>query len=371
MAVKAQKIFDILENLAPLSLAETWDNCGLQIGSCQQDISGVCVSLDIDEALVDWVIRSEANLIVTHHPLFFNSFKNLDFDTDTGNLVRKLVSHGISVYSMHTNLDSAPNGLNQYLAERIGLRDIKPLGSTRIEKLFKLVVFVPHSHVETVRKAINDAGAGFLGQYKDSSFRTEGIGTFRPLEGSHPYLGSTGVLEEVGEFRLETVVPEEMVRRVVEAMIKVHPYEEVAYDVYPLINEGKTFSYGRIGHMERPMALKTLAGYIKKKLDIKGLRFVGDPARSLSRIALVSGAGASMIPAALAEGCDVLITGDLKYHEAREAEKSGLALIDAGHDGLELLMVEQIAEYIETAVEKAKWGISVFRMTADQVFRYI
>ncbi|MGE5422158.1 MAG: Nif3-like dinuclear metal center hexameric protein [Ignavibacteriales bacterium] len=369
MAVKAQQVFSVMEKLAPLSLAENWDNCGLQIGSPGQEINGICVSLDVDEALVDWVAKSEANLIVTHHPLFFHDFKTINYDTVQGNLIRKLVSYGIAVYSAHTNLDSAPNGLNQYLAEKLELKNIDVLGNMRMEKLYKLVVFVPDVHVEEVRQAINDSGAGFFGNYRDCSFRTPGTGTFRPLKGSQPYMGRRGILEQASEFRLETIVPEGILQQTVAAMLKAHPYEEVAYDIYPLLNKGRAMSYGRIGELPRPLTMKNLALRVKKKLNIENVRGVGDPSRPLKKIALASGAGSSMIPIAIAEGCDALITGDIKYHEAKDVEESGLVLLDAGHDSVEASMVDLVGEYLETAAEKGHWDISISRRVAAPVFK--
>ncbi|MGE5416302.1 MAG: Nif3-like dinuclear metal center hexameric protein [Acidobacteriota bacterium] len=371
MTVKAGDIFRLLEHLAPLDLAESWDNCGLQVGSRDKDVKSILVVLDIDEVAVKEACGSKVDLIVSHHPLFFKGINRIDYSDSQGQLIRDLVQQDITVYSAHTNLDSAPQGLNEYLAKKFALQNIRPLGVVKQEELFKLVVFVPADHIEEVRKAVCDAGAGHIGNYSDCSFRVLGTGTFKPLEGTSPYLGKTGVLEDAEEFRLETIVTKRIMKSVINKMIEAHPYEEVAYDLFPLAIDGPTFSYGRVGELVRPMKLDTLVRKIKETLGLESIRYIGRTDAMLRKVAVVSGSGASMIPQALREGCDVLITGDIKYHEAKAAADSGLALIDAEHDGLELVVEELLLEYLQKAIKIAGWKTRINRLNARPIFCHL
>ncbi|MGE5404994.1 MAG: Nif3-like dinuclear metal center hexameric protein [Candidatus Saccharibacteria bacterium] len=371
MTVKAGDIFMLVESLAPLDLAESWDNCGLQLGCRDKEVKSILVALDIDRAAVDAACRLKADLVISHHPLFFKGVDCIDFGQNQGQLIRDLIQHDITVYSAHTNLDSAPQGLNEYLAGKFELQNIRPLGSIKKEELLKLVVYVPLTHIEEVRAAICEAGAGHIGNYSDCSFRVRGTGTFRPLDGTSPYLGSAGVLEEVEEYRLETVIPKRVLKAVVSKMIEVHPYEEVAYDLFSLAIDGAAFSYGRVGELARPVKLETLACKVKKTLGLGALRYIGGEDTMITRVAVVSGAGASMISEAIREECDVLITGDIKYHEAKAAADSGLCLIDAEHDGLELAVEELLADKLQASVKKMGWKIRINRLYARPIFSHL
>ncbi len=369
--LKAQMVFDKLEELAPLYLAESWDNSGLQIGSREQTVEGIIVSLDVDEQAVDRALEVGANLIISHHPLLFQGVKTIDYDDPKGGLIRRLIKHSLTAYSAHTNLDIAPQGLNQYLAAKLGLLNIRPLNEMKSQQLTKLVVFVPESHLEEVRQAINDAGAGFIGNYRDCSFRTRGIGTFRPLAGSEPFLGSTGILEEVAEFRLEVIVPEELLDKVEQAMIKAHPYEEIAYDLIPLSNRGQIYSFGRLGELPQDMTSKDLASAVKKILGIDHVGMTGLMSRKVKRISLVSGSGASMIKAVQAAGCEALITGDVKYHEAKEALDNGLVIIDPGHDNMELAMVDMLTSHLQEVGRAEGWEVPIHGFRAEPIWHQI
>jgi len=369
--VKAEMVFNRLEDLAPLSLAESWDNSGLQLGSRDQTVNAILVTLDVDERAVDIALEVGANLIISHHPLFFHGIKSIDYDSIQGRLIRRLVNRDLTVYAAHTNLDLAPGGLSQFLALKLGLINIRPLGVVKSQQLLKLVVFVPESHLEEVRQAINDAGAGFIGNYRDCSFRTLGVGTFRPLAGSQPFLGSTGVLEEAAEYRLEVIVPGELLDRVIRSMIEAHPYEEVAYDLIPLNNTGKTYSYGRQGDLPREMALEELAENIKTILGIEHVAVSSRTTGKVKKICLVPGSGASMIKMARREGCQVLITSDVKYHEACEALDSGLALIDPGHDGMESAAVDMLVSHLKEAGRNEGWNVQIHGFKEEPIWRKV
>lgn len=346
MQAKVKDIVSIMETHFPLYLAETWDNVGLQLGSLDRDLERVMVALDLDGEILEQAVNKRVGMIITHHPLFFKPIKRIDLATVEGKMIRKLIQEDITVYSSHTNLDAAEQGLNQLLAECLNLEKIEPLGQDKMEELFKLVVYVPSTHVHELRKAINEAGAGHIGQYSDCSFRSIGTGTFCPGEESNPFLGEKGLLEEVEEYRLETVVYKHELPRIIKIMEEAHPYEEVAYDIYHLENQGKVFSLGRKGQLKNEMSLSAYVDEVKKCLGVKTLRIVGNMNDRIKTVAVVSGSGASLINRVQNNGIDLFITGDLKYHEAKEAQAIGLAIIDAGHQATEEIVTAYLCNLL-------------------------
>lgn len=330
--MRAYQVIRCLEELAPLKLAEEWDNSGWQVGDPEEEVSAVLFTLDLTPGVLKQAVEQEANLIISHHPLIFRPIPRLRIDQFPGNYLQELIKCGLMLYSAHTSLDKAPQGISQVLAETIGLQDIRVLDGRQRRQLFKLAVFVPETHLEEVREAVCRAGAGWIGRYSDCTFRSPGTGTFRPLEGSSPFLGQQGILEEAAEYRLETVVPEELLSGVIQAMLQAHPYEEVAYDLYALANDDRAYSPARIGRLPEKSGLVEIAGLIKRSLKVDYLK-AAFPANDLlvERVAVCGGSGAEFISAAAREGAQLLVTGDLKYHEAQEAKRLGLAVIAAGH----------------------------------------
>jgi hypothetical protein len=245
------------------------------------------------------------------------------------------------------------------LAARLGLAGSRALSPTHPEKLLKLAVFVPEGHVEQVRQAIADAGAGHIGNYSHCTFQTAGTGTFLPLDGAKPFIGKPGQLEYAAEFRLETVMPEAVSSRVLSAMLKAHPYEEVAYDIYTLNNSVTSHGLGRVGQLAEPVAFTDFAANVKNALGISYVRAAGDTARTVRVVAVCGGAGGSLIRNAAAVGADVLVTGDVKYHEAQEAQELGLAVIDAGHFATEQPVVEAVAAYLRQYAVSQGWSVTV------------
>jgi len=337
-----------LEQKYPLNLAANWDNSGLQVGSGSRAVTKVVVALDCTPAVVKRAEQAGAELIITHHPLIFSGIKKLNFDHPTGHMLQCLCAAGISVYSLHTNLDRAPQGLNSYLAARLGLKEPQVFGELLKLPFYKLVVYVPVSHLEPVRTALGAAGAGNIGEYSHCSFAALGTGTFLPGENTQPFIGKKGIMEEVEEYRLESIVSGEILSSCLAAVRAAHPYEEMAYEVYPLHQPGQDYGYGRCGELDPPMTLTELARMVKAELDLISVRMVGNPEGRIARAAVVSGSGASLIGEAAASGAQVLITGDVKYHEAQDALNRGLALIDAGHDGLEREVVELLTTDLQT-----------------------
>lgn len=371
MEPRVKDIARILEMYFPLKLAEDWDNVGLQTGSLDRVAQRILVCLDLTETILKKAEEDNTNLIITHHPLLIKAVKCINMDKPLGRMIERLIKNDITVYSAHTNLDAGTKGLNQLLAETLGLSDIEPLDHIKAERYLKLVVFVPVDHMETVRQAINEAGAGFIGNYSDCSFRTRGTGTFKPQPGTSPFIGTTGQLEEVNEYRLETIVPEKNIQTVISNMKKVHPYEEVAYDLYPLANEGPGYSLGRKGKLQSGAILEEFALQVKNRLGLNSVRIVGDLKRSIHRVAVVSGAGAEFINKVKAQDIDLLVTGDLKYHEARDAEMIGLAVIDAGHQGTEEIMVPYIKTLLEDECRRQGYKVLIEGAKSDLCIKTI
>lgn len=347
MQARVRDIAAIMEQHFPLSLAEKWDNVGLQLGDPNQAVDRVLVALDLDHTIMEVALREKADMVVTHHPVLFKPLKNLDYTQPKIDLIKKLVKADIAVYSAHTNLDSAPAGLNQYLAEKLGLTDIKPLFPAINEELYKIAVFVPVSHLEEVREAMGGAGAGHIGNYSDCTFSQRGTGTFRPGKNTSPYIGRTGQLELVEEYRLETAAYKNQVPAILAAMKRAHPYEEVAFDLYRLENPGLSYCPGRSGMLPHRRRLDDYAAAIKGILELDHLRITGEPDREVQSIAVISGAGASFIDICIRQGVDVLVTGDVKYHEAMDARAAGLAVIDAGHQGTEQVTVPLLTDLLK------------------------
>lgn len=362
--VKCQVVMDAMEKLAPCKLAESWDNPGLLVGSPAQEIHKILVCLDVRDEIVDRAVKEGYDMIVSHHPLIFKSFKKLRTDLPDGEKFAKLIKHDIAVFSAHTNLDIATGGVNDVLAEKIGLKDLKPFDITGEEKFIKLAVYVPRDYADDVRDAIFRAGAGHIGNYSECSFNMEGKGTFLPLSGTHPFIGTEGKREAVEEIRIETIFPAPMKYKIVREMVKAHPYEEPAYDLYPLENRGAVHSLGRIGSVETPMSAEDFARQVKNGLHADYVRLVKAGDRVIKKVALCSGSGAEFIERAAFMGCDAYVTGDVRYHDTQHAIEQGIHVIDAGHFPTEQPVVSVVAAYLNNALEAVRGGKDVL-VTAD------
>jgi dinuclear metal center YbgI/SA1388 family protein len=235
MPAKCSDIFRLIEEMAPLNLAESWDNSGLQVGDPRVEVEKVLLTLDVDIRVAREAKTRGCRLIVSHHPLLFKPAGSIRFDRPAGELIAYLVKNDLQVYAAHTNLDNAAGGVSKALAEELGLKKQAVLNQSGRERLLKLAVFVPLEHCEAVRNAMSEAGAGWIGNYSHCTFLTRGTGTFKPLQGTNPYIGKTGVVEHVDEIKIETVVPASRLEPVLQAMLEAHPYEEVAYDLYGLV----------------------------------------------------------------------------------------------------------------------------------------
>lgn len=351
MVVKARDIINTMQKIAPPHLAEDWDNSGWQVGDPRAHVKKILLALDVTPEVVDEAEKNGAQLIISHHPLMLKGIKSLRKDNPQGNLLFRLIRAGIGVYAAHTNLDSAKGGVNDVLAEVLGLQGVEVLHPVQHGRLLKLVVFVPAEHAGTVRKALGDAGAGWIGNYSDCTFNLQGTGKFRPLEGTNPFIGAHGKLQQVEEVRIETIIKKEDTARVLAAMLEAHPYEEVAYDLYPLENRGMPQGLGRIGILNDEITLYNLAQKTKELLQVDNLRFGGRPESTLKKVAVCGGSGGDLWPVARQQGAEVLITGDVRYHAARDMLAAGISFIDAGHFATECLVLPVLKEKLAISLD--------------------
>ncbi|MFD3447704.1 Nif3-like dinuclear metal center hexameric protein [Microbacteriaceae bacterium 4G12] len=352
------EIIQLFESMYPKSLAMEGDKIGLQIGALNKPVQNVLIALDVTEEVVEEAIKKQANVIIAHHPLIFNPLKTIQTDKAYGRIIETCIKNDIAVYAAHTNVDIASGGVNDLLAEALGLVDTEVLVPTYEEKLKKLVVFVPTSHAEEVRQALGDSGAGYMGKYSHCTYNSEGIGTFLPQVGATPYIGAQGTLEKVEEVRIETIIPASLQRSVIQAMLKAHPYEEVAYDIYPLENTGNILGLGKIGKLAQEMTLEQFALHVKKCLDVKGVRVVGNMQDRIRKVAVVGGDGNKYINQAKFKGADVYVTGDLYYHVAHDAMMLDLNVVDPGHN-VEKVMKTGVQQQLQRKADTKKFAVTI------------
>ena len=365
--MQVKDVIAAIDRLAPFDLAEPWDHVGLQVGSPGDELppagtagSGsaagsvgaapvVLVALEVDDAVLDEARRLGAAVVVSHHPLIFDPLERLSDDSLSGRLALRAAREGVAVIAAHTSLDKARGGIADVVAELLGIEAAAPLAPAAADVL-KLVGFVPADDADLVRKAVFAAGAGVIGEYEHCSWSTGGQGTFFGREGTDPVAGRAGRDESVDELRVEVVFPRRLRRRVTGAYVAAHPYEEPAFDVVPLENEVASLGLGRLGVLPAATTLAAFAAQVAAVLRLPSVRYAGDADREVRRVAVLPGSGAEAIASGVAQVADVLVTGDVKYHEARAAQAQGLALIDAPHGVTEQEGVLRWAERLAAAL---------------------
>jgi len=341
---KIKDITRLLENLAPLAWQESYDNAGLQTGDPTTEVTGVLVTLDCTPEIVDEAIRKNCNLIVAHHPVIFKPLKRLTGSNLVEQTIIKAIQNNIAIYASHTNLDSVIGGVNSKIAEKLGLQNVKILDQKK-EALIKLVTFAPIQNTEAVLQAMHAAGAGQIGDYKDCSYQTSGEGRFLPTENTDPHIGEPGKPEKVKENRIEVLLPVPFQNRVVEALVAAHPYEEVAYDLYPLKNAYQEVGTGMVGELPEALELNDFVQHLKTNMEIPVLKHTKIGPAKIKKVAICGGAGSFLIGKALQSGADALVTADLKYHEYFSAENK-MHIFDLGHYESEVFTKEIIYDLI-------------------------
>lgn len=326
--MKLKEIIATLHHWAPPALQEGYDNSGLLVGHAEQEVRQVLVSLDCTEAVVQEAIEKGCGAIISHHPIVFGGMKRFTGANYVERTVMLAIKHDIALVAVHTNLDNVPSGVNHKLAEVLGLKNTRILSPKR-ESLCKLVTFVPKEHSAAVRDAMFKAGAGSIGNYDHCSFNSEGYGTFRASHGSKPFVGNLNQDHQEPEERVELVLPAFLKEKVIAALLAAHPYEEVAFDMYPMLNEWKTMGAGMIGEVEE-QDTTTFLKSVKERLQAGVLRHTTVHKATVRKVAICGGSGFFLLPNAIAQGADVFITSDMKYHQFFDAEEK-IVLVDAGH----------------------------------------
>jgi dinuclear metal center YbgI/SA1388 family protein len=342
--MKIRDVVAHLSSVAPPAYQESYDNAGLITGDPGWEVRGALVTLDCTEAVVDEAIEAGANLIVAHHPILFRGIKRLTGANYVERTLIKAIKNDIAIYAMHTNLDNVVGGVNSKMAEKIGLVNTRILLPKK-DTLSKLVTFIPHENAEAVLAALHEAGAGQIGNYKNCSFRVEGQGAFMPVEGANPHIGEKDKLEIVNETRVEVIFPSWQEGRILEALRKSHPYEEVAYYLTPLANENQEVGSGLIGELpeaEEPMAFLRR---LKVSMDLPMIRHTRIPGRKIRHVAVCGGAGSFLLSRAIQAGADAFISADFKYHEFFDAENR-ILVADIGHYESEIHTKELLAELL-------------------------
>ncbi|MFN4259336.1 MAG: Nif3-like dinuclear metal center hexameric protein [Gemmataceae bacterium] len=339
-------LIDFLKQFAPRELAAEWDNVGLLLGDAGGEARRVMTCLTVTPDSAAEAVAENAHLIISHHPILFHPTRKLTADTAEGRLLLALARAGVAVYSPHTAFDNCQGGINDMLARRLELREVAPLRRAAGPRQCKIVVFVPDSDLSRVSDALFQAGAGVIGDYGECSFRLQGTGTFFGSDETNPTVGQKGRREEVSEWRLEVVCPEEQVGRAVAAMRQAHSYEEPAFDVYPLRPLPANVGEGRVGCLPHALPLQELARSVKDKLAAATVQYAGDPQRLVARVAIACGAGGDLLTAARHSGAEVFLTGELRFHDILAAEAAGLAVLLPGHYATERCGVEELAHLL-------------------------
>lgn len=356
----AEELIKYLEGWAPPGAAWSQDNVGLQIGSRKTKIKNVFLCLELTKEAAEEAVKNHCNFIFTHHPLLFNPLKNLDFQNNSkAKLIEKVVKNDLVVYSAHTNLDFTKDGVSFELAKVLKLNNIRFLKREE-ENQFKLVVFVPNSHVEKISNAIFDASGGIIGEYSKCSFRTSGTGTFKGSDKSNPVIGKRNSFEYVDEIRLEVLVNSWHLNKVITAMLKVHPYEEPAYDIYPLKNENSNYGFGAVGELQKSLSPKEFLSHVCKSLKAENVRYAKGKNGKIKKVAVCGGSGTDLLNAAIDQKADAFITADIKYHTFQDGENK-ILFIDAGHYETEVLVLNIVKKKMEKFINKQGESLEIIK----------
>lgn len=327
--MKLKDICNAIEEVAPLAYQESYDNAGLLIGDPEDSVHSALITIDVTENVIDEAIRLGCDLIIAHHPFIFHGLKRLNGKDATERCVISAIKNHIAIYASHTNMDSVPGGVNDRMADKLGLINRSVLSPVS-NQLEKLVTFVPIAQAEKVRQAIFDAGAGTIGNYDQCSYNLQGKGTFRGNNQTHPFVGQPGKLHFEEETRMEIILPKPIHNRVIRALIATHPYEEPAYDFYPLNNVFPSVGLGIVGDLPEEEDERTFLHQVKSIFNCQVIRHTRLLKHPIKKVALCGGSGSSLLTDAIASGADIFITGDFKYHQFFDAEDH-LIIADIGH----------------------------------------
>lgn len=327
--IKVRDLISHLEQFAPSHYQESYDNAGLIVGDPEMEIKGVLICLDSTEAVLEEAIRTGCNVIVAHHPIVFSGLKKINGKNYVERVIIKAIQHNLAIYAAHTNADNVAWGVNSEFARQLGLINTTIL-SPKKDVLRKLVTFVPHDHADKVMNALFTAGAGNIGHYDECSFSIDGTGTFRGKEGSDPFIGTVGVRESVAEKRVEVIFENVKQSAILKALFAAHPYEEVAYDIYSLVNDYQLVGSGMIGELPAEMPEMDFLKLIREKMKAGSIRHTEVLGKKVKKVAICGGSGSFLLNDAIRAGADVFVTADFKYHQFFDAD-GRILIADIGH----------------------------------------
>lgn len=343
--MKVRDVIQFLEQKAPLSYQESYDNAGLITGSGSEEVKGVLVTLDCTEEVVEEAISKGYNLVVAHHPIVFKGLKRFNGRNYVERTVIKAIKNDICIYAIHTNLDSVDDGVNAKIGELIGLENMQIL-SPKKGTLLKLTTFVPHQYKDKLLEGLSKAGAGHIGNYEECSFQSQGVGTFKPNEASNPFMGETGKKEFVEETKVEVILPAYLKGKVLAAMRANHPYEEVAYYLNTLENTHQDVGSGMFGMLPEAKSLEEFLKHLKQQMNLSVIKFTkSDMQTKVKKVAVCGGSGSFLLGVAKGAGADIFITSDFKYHEFFDAENR-IVIADIGHYESEVFTKNLLSDWL-------------------------
>lgn len=342
LLMKVKELTSYLESWAPLGFQESYDNSGLIIGEPDKDITGVLITLDVNELVLEEAVTSGCNVIVAHHPVIFKGLKKLTGKDYVERTVIAAIKKDVAIYAIHTNLDNVHTGVNRKISEKLELEAVKVL-APKPRTMGKLTTFIPAEKTEEVVKALHEAGAGNIGDYDSCSFTVNGTGAFKPNDKATPFIGEANMLERVNEDRVEVVYPLPLQSKLVQALKTAHPYEEVAYYLHVLENDNPEVGSGMIGNLPWEMEGKAFIPYLKEKMNLEVVRSTFFIKRSIKRVAVCGGSGSFLLKRAIAAGADAFVSADFKYHEFFDAD-GRILIADIGHYESEVYTKDLIYE---------------------------
>jgi len=363
MSATLQNLLNLLESRYPSAWAVSGDRIGLEVGHPETQVKTILVALEVTPAIITEATRRRAQLLLTHHPLLYQPLQNVREDRPGGRLLADLVRAGLALVSCHTNLDIAPGGLNDYLAQELELTGVEVLTPTTRDPWYKLVVFVPAGYEDAVREALGDAGLGVIGNYSHCAFTSPGQGTYRPLPGAHPHQGAVGELSRAEETRLEILAPESLLPAALSRLKGTHPYEEVAYDLYPVQHPGTPLGLGRVGAWPEPRSFSQVLTTVKRMFGVETIQVWGQPPQQVQRLALCSGSGGELVPDALSRDAQIYLTGEVRHHQVPPGLAPGFAILAVGHFASEVVFMEPWARQLHELFQEA--GLRVEVRVAD------
>lgn len=343
--MRLAEIISQLEKLAPPSFQESYDNSGLITGNKQMEITGILVSLDCIEAIVDEAIANKCNLIVAHHPIVFSGLKKFNGKNYVERVIIKAIKNDIAIYAIHTNLDNVQAGVNAKICEKLGLKNCKILAPKK-DLLRKFVTYCPADSAEKVRQALWAAGAGQIGNYDGVSFNLSGTGTYRGNENSNPVVGEKGKLMREPEERIEIIYASHQEGQILAALRASHPYEEIAYELFPIENKWQQVGSGMIGDLEKEVPLMDFLNFLKKAMKTDVIRYTPIAGKTVSRVAVCGGAGSFLLKDAISQGADIFVSGDFKYHQFFDGE-GRIVIADIGHFESEQFTIELLSDFLK------------------------